>query len=51
MEKISNERRVYESLDDKRAYLRIYLENRRKIKFMKQRVKPNAAYTSTNKYT
>ena len=39
MEKISYERRIYESLDDIRDYLRLYLENRRKIKFTKQRVK------------
>ena len=30
MEKVSNERRVYESVDDIRAYLGLYLKNRRK---------------------
>ena len=39
MEENSYERRVYESLDDNNnRYNRLYLENRRKIKFMKQRV-------------
>ena len=38
MEKNSYERRIYEPLDAK-SYLRLYLENRRKITFMKQRVK------------
>ena len=31
--------RVYESVDDIGAYLRLYLENRRKTKFRRWRVK------------
>ena len=38
MEKISYERRDYELLDDKSLGIWLYLENRRKVKFMKQRV-------------